>query len=614
MLKNRIVSGVLALALALTVVAPVAAGAQSMSAMSAYTFSSSLKLGSRGADVVALQSFLIAKGFLVMPAGVAQGYFGSLTKTAVAAYQSSKGITPAVGYFGPITMAAVAADWSAGTTTGGTTTPGCPSGAMYNSMTGQPCTTTTTGSTSTVGTVVSNPGEGIIDVRLAASPADNANIQTQTDVPVYGLEFRARQADVTVQRLDLQVDSFNQTSNASETPSTLINTIKIWDGSTVLATIPVTTGTFTKDSSERYYIRLTGFNFVVPKDVTKDLVVSFSTNSIDSTRVVTTKGYLTSSIRATDSTGVSTFYDASTLVRTDTFKKPGLSSLTLSSDPAVLRAQNYKLSLTDGANGVTMLTFNVKSQTGPSSITQVSASVNASGTAPTTLYLFDGSNLVSSKTVSGLQSTVTFDNLTVPVAQDQIKTLTVKADFSSATATGSAASTTINSVTFDQPNGSSGTVSTPVYGPEHRLFYAVPKFTLSSITTSNPTVGGNGSSSDSLYVQAIFTFNVSANGGTLTKQQPSDYTITVASSTGYSVTVPASSVTYTNNRDIADGGSDTVQVVARLPNASMPIHANTDFNFAISSIKWGFATQGASTTQTWGLEDYRSGPVTGSRA
>ena len=40
-----------------------------------------------------------------MPAGVAYGYFGNLTKAAVAAYQTSVGITPAVGYFGPITRA-----------------------------------------------------------------------------------------------------------------------------------------------------------------------------------------------------------------------------------------------------------------------------------------------------------------------------------------------------------------------------------------------------------------------------------------------------------------------------------------------------------------------------
>ena len=43
-----------------------------------------------------------------MPAGVSKGYFGSLTRTAVAIWQAANGITPAVGYFGPISRRAIA--------------------------------------------------------------------------------------------------------------------------------------------------------------------------------------------------------------------------------------------------------------------------------------------------------------------------------------------------------------------------------------------------------------------------------------------------------------------------------------------------------------------------
>jgi peptidoglycan hydrolase-like protein with peptidoglycan-binding domain len=540
--------------------------------------------------VVSLQSFLEAKGFLVMPAGVAKGYFGGLTKTAVVAYQASKGL-PTTGFFGPMTNTAAWADVSAMGTTGGTTTGG-----------------TTGGTTTTGGVTFTNPGEGFVDVRLAATPADNADIRTSTDVPVYGLELRARQADVAVQRVDLQVDV--TAAAASETPSTLINTIKVWDGSSVIATFPVSTGTFTKDSSNRYYVRLTGFNFVVPKDTTKVLTVSFSTNSIDTSRITTVRGYLSQSVRATDSTGVSTFYDASTLTRTHTFVKPGSSSLTLASDAAVLRAQNYKIP-TEGTTEVVMTTFNVKSTVGDSVITQVNASVNASGSYPTALSLYDGSTLLSSKSVTSLNSSSIFDNLTLPVGKEVTKTLTLKATYQSTTASGSAASTTVTAVTYDKPNGSSATVSASVNGPEHRLFSVVPKYTLSSITTSNPTIGGStASSSDSQYVQAVFTFNVMANGATLVKPVASDFTILAASSSG-SRAATVSSVTVNNNRDIADGGSDTVTVVARL-DASNIASGNTDYNFAISSIKWGFVGY-SSTTQSWGLEDYRSGPVTGSR-
>src|SRR3989338_1294787 len=56
------------------------------------TFNADLTLGSTGADVTALQQWLVSKGFLTMPAGVAMGNLGPLTKAAVTAYQTSKGI------------------------------------------------------------------------------------------------------------------------------------------------------------------------------------------------------------------------------------------------------------------------------------------------------------------------------------------------------------------------------------------------------------------------------------------------------------------------------------------------------------------------------------------
>lgn len=71
---------------------------------SSCSFSRSLTIGSSGADVTCLQNALIGAGFSV-PAG-ATGYFGTQTRTAVASWQSSKNIAPAVGYFGPISRAA----------------------------------------------------------------------------------------------------------------------------------------------------------------------------------------------------------------------------------------------------------------------------------------------------------------------------------------------------------------------------------------------------------------------------------------------------------------------------------------------------------------------------
>jgi len=86
-------------------------------ASAAVTFSQDLTLGSSGADVTALQNWLISKGYAI--AAGATGYFGAQTQAALAKYQAAEGISPASGYFGPITRAKVNAT---GGSTGGTDT------------------------------------------------------------------------------------------------------------------------------------------------------------------------------------------------------------------------------------------------------------------------------------------------------------------------------------------------------------------------------------------------------------------------------------------------------------------------------------------------------------
>jgi hypothetical protein len=63
-------------------------------------FTKTLKLGSTGTQVTALQKYLISKGFL--DASSATGYFGKATRTAVIAWQKSVGISPASGIFGDL--------------------------------------------------------------------------------------------------------------------------------------------------------------------------------------------------------------------------------------------------------------------------------------------------------------------------------------------------------------------------------------------------------------------------------------------------------------------------------------------------------------------------------
>ena len=70
---------------------------------SAATFTQTLTLGSRGSQVVQLQTLLANAGFFH---ATATGYFGPLTQKAVMQFQNAHGLDP-VGIVGPKTRAAL---------------------------------------------------------------------------------------------------------------------------------------------------------------------------------------------------------------------------------------------------------------------------------------------------------------------------------------------------------------------------------------------------------------------------------------------------------------------------------------------------------------------------
>ncbi|MBU4116104.1 peptidoglycan-binding protein [Patescibacteria group bacterium] len=69
----------------------------------ACAFTKDLTVGSKGDDVICLQTYLQGTGHFTFTG--AKGYFGPITKAAVSAWQTANGVSPAVGYFGPISKA-----------------------------------------------------------------------------------------------------------------------------------------------------------------------------------------------------------------------------------------------------------------------------------------------------------------------------------------------------------------------------------------------------------------------------------------------------------------------------------------------------------------------------
>ncbi|MFA7302539.1 MAG: peptidoglycan-binding protein [Candidatus Paceibacterota bacterium] len=102
-----------------------------------------LTVGSVGAEVVALQRVLIANGYLVIPPGAALGYFGLVTRDAVAKFQMDNAIVPAAGYVGPLTQQKLSERYPCGLSGGGQTivnpSPGCAGNASFSALNGQSC-------------------------------------------------------------------------------------------------------------------------------------------------------------------------------------------------------------------------------------------------------------------------------------------------------------------------------------------------------------------------------------------------------------------------------------------------------------------------------------------
>ncbi len=77
----------------------------------ATTYTADMNVGSKGDAVSRLQTFLEAQGFLKMPEGVSRGYYGLLTKAAVAQFQENFKIVqkgaPGSGRTGPMTRAKI---------------------------------------------------------------------------------------------------------------------------------------------------------------------------------------------------------------------------------------------------------------------------------------------------------------------------------------------------------------------------------------------------------------------------------------------------------------------------------------------------------------------------
>ncbi len=268
----------LALLIAVSAVVPaVTVSAQTTPAASCYTYVRDLTVGSTGADVAALQTFLVTKGHLAMPAGVPKGYFGALTQSSLAKYQAAKGIVPAVGYFGPLTRTKVASDCQVTPPTGGG------NGNSNDDLSG---------------------GEASLE-QFQLNGGNDSSVEENGSAEVAEIEFDVEDGDINIDRIDLRLVA--NSGNEEKDPWDTFESVRLLVDGDEIAEADLTDKRDYLNSRQGTF-RLSGIDHIVREGETANIVVELTAqNSVDGADTDTaewTINVLNNGIRATDAEGI----------------------------------------------------------------------------------------------------------------------------------------------------------------------------------------------------------------------------------------------------------------------------------------------------------------------
>lgn len=272
-------------------------------------FTTDLTIGSTGAQVTALQTFLINKGFSI-PAG-ATGYFGAQTRAAVAAYQLANGIQPPAGYFGPITRAHVNA-----------VNPNDPNPSPNPS----------------------NPGNGDLDGGEASledfelQSGNDSDLEENGTSEVAEIEFDVEDGDIRLNRVDLTFEP--GVSNDENEPWKAFETIRLLVDGDEIAEENVSDEDDWLRDDEPYVFRFSGLDEIFREGDRATIVIEIEAQNgvVDSGSTDTwTISIEDEGIRAVDAEGLTQYVGDDTETVTFDFDEEGageeLSVRTSSEDP-----------------------------------------------------------------------------------------------------------------------------------------------------------------------------------------------------------------------------------------------------------------------------------------
>ena len=635
---KRIFAGIATLALVATLVAPASAGAATVAELqamiaqlqaqisalvggsstgTAVKFNTDLTIGSTGADVTALQQAMVNQGHLQMPVNVSYGYFGALTRSAVARWQAASGIAPAAGYFGPISRARANASFGAGTGTG-----------------------TGTGTGSNTGGITTPGVEGSLTVTLNPTPTSGTKVyEGDSKAAVLGIKLEAKTSDIKVERVKVKLPDTAFYNKIAER-------IYIADNGNVLGSSDLNSSTVVKESTS-YFITVAGLNFIVPKNTTKVLTVHIDVrSSIDSTDLDAADRTITipaDGVRGIDGAGVNQYGPSTGNEFSRTINPEGdvaddatLKISTNSSTPKDAEVIAASGSDEDELDGLTLMTFDVRAEKDAVMITDLVANITRGGAGvatTSTAYLYDGSTLLGSASVVGTSATTmtaTFSDIDYTVSRDSSKTLTLKVDIDDAATTADTFTATITSgtnIAAENTAGDSVTETGTATGETMTIRKVGPQFTLVSKTIEK-SAGTSQNLSSTSTAKATFVVKVKAVGGdilfgtqgtttasnkmfTFGTYKGSTLTTLLVSSTS-NFTVPSGVVSSTESFTLQENNEATISVEFLFEGRTTPqgVLVSTDtYSVGIQAINWQSNSAVQSSTFMAGETDWRTSGV-----
>ncbi len=606
------------------------------------TFNTNLTVGSTGADVVALQTWLMANGYsipAISSGAAAKGYFGSQTKTAVMAYQSAKGI-PNTGFVGPLTRGAL----NAGGAVVVLPPAACPVGYSCTPVGG--------------GTPVVSTGgdEGQLTDFGTLGNVESSLDEGDENEKVLGVEMDAEDSDMTIDRVD--VDFTHSSGTASDHLDDYITEVSLWLGSTKLASQDVDEA---DEDSDVYSFRFSGLKGVVKKDTTAKLYVAVSAVSsvdTDDTDGVITVGIPQDGIRATDTAGISDTYvsstdgaDVSNGATAGDLEESFLVGSATVGDITVTEADENPdagivvVDADDETEDVVLLAFELEGDNEDVDITDLPvgfAVTTASNVDDviTGVSLVEGTNVLKTEAIpssAGAYEKITFDNLDITIKDGETRTFYVVAEVLS---TGDAlnvgdaiiASTTGSDAAWDaeDANGETVTPSGSAEGNTQTFFESgiMATFVSAKEDRNNGSIAGDADSVDFTIVfdiKAIGDDDVYIDGDIVGTSSPTVgtdgfawATTTDSTSTSTGSVTPTLSANGETDNDVTTAGSREFKIengqTRRFTFKATIVASGDSVNAGtrITGIKWDTAT-GDSTAYLYNfdLSDFKTDTVTG---